>query len=78
MITTSRNIALIVYFTKDWRKEWGGLLVDLEAEGGPRTYVPQVHAFMRSLVGIQDRTQHKHDGACWLRIECCQWPGVER
>jgi Rps23 Pro-64 3,4-dihydroxylase Tpa1-like proline 4-hydroxylase len=32
IITCSREYALIYYLTKDWKKEYGGLLVDLEAD----------------------------------------------
>ena len=36
----SRNIACIYYLTKDWTAADGGLLIDHEAPGGPRTHVP--------------------------------------
>lgn len=42
IVTCSRDVALIVYLTKDWKEEYGGLLVDLEAQGGSKTYVPEV------------------------------------
>ncbi|KAG2442500.1 hypothetical protein HXX76_002586 [Chlamydomonas incerta] len=44
VITTSRDLAIIYYLTKDWKEEYGGVLVDLEdAAAGPsgRRYVPQ-------------------------------------
>ncbi|PNW85431.1 hypothetical protein CHLRE_03g186100v5 [Chlamydomonas reinhardtii] len=44
IITTSRDLAVIYYLTKDWKEEYGGVLVDLEdTAAGPsgRRYVPQ-------------------------------------
>ncbi|KAG2448268.1 hypothetical protein HYH02_006852 [Chlamydomonas schloesseri] len=44
VITTSRDLAVIYYLTKDWKEEYGGVLVDLEdTAAGPagRRYVPQ-------------------------------------
>jgi hypothetical protein len=42
-VTCSRTIAVIYYLTKGWQPEYGGLLVDMEAQGGgPKTYVPEV------------------------------------
>ncbi|GAB4812976.1 hypothetical protein N2152v2_000022 [Parachlorella kessleri] len=40
VITCSREIGVIWYLTKDWRAEHGGALVDLEAAGGRKAYVP--------------------------------------
>ncbi|KAJ9509626.1 hypothetical protein QJQ45_011374 [Haematococcus lacustris] len=44
VVSCSRNIALIVYLTRDWQPEYGGLLLDLEAPGGTRTYVPEFNS----------------------------------
>ncbi|KAJ9510491.1 hypothetical protein QJQ45_015954 [Haematococcus lacustris] len=44
VVSRSRNIALIVYLTRDWQPEYGGLLLDLEAPGGTRTYVPEFNS----------------------------------
>ncbi|GFR40917.1 hypothetical protein Agub_g1573, partial [Astrephomene gubernaculifera] len=44
IITTSRSLAVIYYLTRDWREEYGGVLVDLEAPAAPprvgARYVP--------------------------------------
>ncbi|KXZ57006.1 hypothetical protein GPECTOR_1g909 [Gonium pectorale] len=44
VITTSRTLAVIYYLTKDWREEYGGVLLDLEdpasPPGQPTRYVP--------------------------------------
>jgi len=40
----SRSLAVIFYLTKNWTEEIGGALVDHEAEGGPKTYVPEFNS----------------------------------
>ncbi|GLC38925.1 hypothetical protein PLESTB_000462000 [Pleodorina starrii] len=44
VIITSRTLAVIYYLTRDWREEYGGVLVDLEDPSAPagegRKYVP--------------------------------------
>ncbi|EFJ52159.1 hypothetical protein VOLCADRAFT_120381 [Volvox carteri f. nagariensis] len=47
IITTSRTLAVIYYLTRDWREEYGGVLVDLEdptAPPGEGRKVPRYHA----------------------------------
>jgi Rps23 Pro-64 3,4-dihydroxylase Tpa1-like proline 4-hydroxylase len=39
----SRDIALIYYMTKDWTKEMGGTLVDMESN---RKYVPEFNSLV--------------------------------
>ncbi|GIL72735.1 hypothetical protein Vretimale_4446 [Volvox reticuliferus] len=44
IITASRTLAVIFYLTRDWREEYGGVLIDLEDPTAPpgvgRKYVP--------------------------------------
>lgn len=41
IVKCSRDIAIIFYLTRDWKKEYGGLLIDLE---GGKTYVPEFNS----------------------------------
>ncbi len=41
-----RDIACILYLTKDWKEEDGGLFVDLENEAGPLRIVPRFNTMV--------------------------------
>ena len=43
MVKYSRDIAVIYYLTKNWTKEMGGSLVDLETN---RKYVPEFNSLI--------------------------------
>lgn len=38
---SSRRIAAVLYLSREWKAQYGGALVDLESEGGPKKFYPQ-------------------------------------
>lgn len=76
---TAGDVALILYLTKDWKEQYGGLLVDDEAPEGPKPYVPLFNSavvfriprwhtvgFPSTLVG---ELLTKGDAACAARVQ---------
>jgi hypothetical protein len=68
VITCSREIGLIWYLTKDWRGEFGGALVDLEAPGGPANYVPLFNSLVAFRWGLGAAGQQA--GGVHVRVFC--------
>ncbi len=72
VITTSRTVAVIVYFTQDWTESDGGLLVDLEdSSGQPKAYVPEVCVFVYVYVYVYVCVCVCH--AWGTLCKCCLW-----
>lgn len=75
----SRNIAVIYYLTKDWTAADGGLLIDLEAPGGPQTHVPKFNRYVRP-TGLEYWPVWDSHAGCprngWLVMDNCSIQSV--
>lgn len=55
-----RKVAVIVYFTENWTKEYGGCLVDLNATGNPKLVVPEFNSAVMFLVPRDHEVTQMH------------------